>query len=53
MIVDLHGHSSKQNVFVYGGGVVEYTKENQEMEYLNKNREYYECWFFANNLDRN
>lgn len=48
--VDLHGHSSKQNIFVYGGGFVNY--HNEEMEQLNKSREFYECRLFVNNLQK-
>ena len=52
-LLDLHGHSSKQNVFIYGGGYVDYRdKDEEELEYLNKSREYYECRLFANNLQK-
>ncbi len=49
-LFDLHGHSSKQNIFVYGGGFVEYKDEETEM--VNKSREYYECRLFANTMDK-
>jgi hypothetical protein len=50
-VIDLHGHSSKQNVFLYGGGFVSYKDKDESLEYLNKSREYYECRLFVNNLD--
>ena len=52
-VLDLHGHSQKQNAFIYGGGTVDYQPHDFQEEYLNKSREYYECRLFAQSLHQN